>query len=254
MSNETARKCDSLAYEAEQIRKFVRLFSKECYSTTPPRSAHPTFAMAYKLHIPDCILEPNHPFHFPSHNKPLRIRIQGPLISIQRLIPKAQWHQDFLTRPTPQVPAPDFARLTYRTIYGCDPQPEVPDDLVIRHEYCGWISKPPLPIEGFDYYGVTFDHLVPADDTNPEVLHINIIELEAKEGLYANGLNYANENLSFKVDPLSYLGEKVLAVPRCCQKRKGTKDRKRINEEVLYQENWLKERAADEKRHTSSSN
>lgn len=28
-----------------------------------------------------------------------------------------------------------------------------------------------------DYYGVTFDHLVPADDTNPEVLQMNIIEI-----------------------------------------------------------------------------
>jgi hypothetical protein len=28
-----------------------------------------------------------------------------------------------------------------------------------------------------DYYGVTFDHLVPPDDTNPEVLQINIVEI-----------------------------------------------------------------------------
>lgn len=104
-------------------------------------------AMAYKLHIPDCILEPHHPFHFPTPNKPLRIRIQGPLISIQRLIPKAQWQWFLNWTEPPQVPAPDFAGFTHRTIYGCDPQPGVPDDLVIRHEYCGWISNPPLPIE-----------------------------------------------------------------------------------------------------------
>jgi hypothetical protein len=36
-----------------------------------------------------------------------------------------------------------------------------------------------------DYYGVTFDHLVPADDTNPEVLQINIIEIEEDNGVYA---------------------------------------------------------------------
>lgn len=108
---------------------------------------HQTAAMAYKLHIPDCILEPHHPFHFPSSNKSLRIRIQGPLISVQRLIPEAQWNHDFSNRPIPQLPALEFARITYRTIYGCDPRPEVPGDLVIRHEYCGWISHPPLPIE-----------------------------------------------------------------------------------------------------------
>lgn len=80
---------------------------------------------------------------------------------------------------------------------------------------------------------MTFDHLVPADDANPEMLHINIIELKAKYGLYANGLDYVNENLLFEVKLLCDLGEKVLAVPRCCQKRNGTKYRERINEEVL---------------------
>lgn len=105
---------------------------------------------------------------------------------------------------------------------------------------------------GFDYYGVTFDHLVPADDDDPEVLHVNIIELEAEEGLYANGIKYANETLSFEVHPLRYLGKKVLAVPRCCQKRLGRKDRVNINEEVIYQEKWLKERATEKSSQASS--
>jgi hypothetical protein len=29
-----------------------------------------------------------------------------------------------------------------------------------------------------DYYGVTFDHLVPANNPNPMVLQINIIEMD----------------------------------------------------------------------------
>jgi hypothetical protein len=74
-----------------------------------------------------------------------------------------------------------------------------------------------------DYYGVTFDHLVPADDINPEVLQINIIEIEDDNGIYANTW------LSFAVDPAEFIGKKVLAVPRCCQKRKGTQDRWRVN-------------------------
>lgn len=74
-----------------------------------------------------------------------------------------------------------------------------------------------------DYYGVTFDHLVPADDINPEVLQINIIEIEEDNGVYANTW------LSFTVDPAEFIGRKVLAVPRCCQKRKGTQDRWRVN-------------------------
>lgn len=74
-----------------------------------------------------------------------------------------------------------------------------------------------------DYYGVTFDHLVPDGDINPEVLQINIIEIEDDGGVYAN------QWLLFTVDPDEYIGKKVLAVPRCCQKRKGSQDRWRVN-------------------------
>ncbi|EHA52342.1 hypothetical protein MGG_16784 [Pyricularia oryzae 70-15] len=141
MSNKTARKCDSLETILRLGSRFPVRAEKSCFAPIPrpPTSGGHTSgikaAMAYKLHIPDCILEPHHPFHFPTPNKPLRIRIQGPLISIQR---------------------------------------------------------------GFDYYGVTFNYFLPANDANPEMLHINIIELEAKYGLYANGLNYADETLLFK--------------------------------------------------------
>ena len=65
-----------------------------------------------------------------------------------------------------------------------------------------------------DYYGVTFDRHVPADDPNPEVLQINIIEIEEGSGAYANNW------LLSAVDPFEFIGKKVLAVPRCCQKRK----------------------------------
>lgn len=77
-----------------------------------------------------------------------------------------------------------------------------------------------------DYYGVTFDHLVPIDDTDPEVLQINIVEIEDDGGVYANMYN------PFDIDPAEYIGKKVLAVPRCCQKRKGTTDRRRVNDAV----------------------
>jgi len=85
-------------------------------------------------------------------------------------------------------------------------------------------------IREIDYYGVTFDHLVPPDDRNPEVLQINIIEIEDDGGVYANTY------MPFQVDPNDYAGKKVLAVPRCCQKRKGTTDRKRVNDAVDYRE------------------
>lgn len=86
-----------------------------------------------------------------------------------------------------------------------------------------------------DYYGVTFDHLVPADNPNPKVLQINIIEMDNDGGAYAN------EHLRFAVDPAEYTGKKVLAVPRCCQKRKGTQDCKRVNSSVAERDRDAKE-------------
>jgi hypothetical protein len=77
-----------------------------------------------------------------------------------------------------------------------------------------------------DYYGITFDHLVPIDDIDPEVLQINIMEIEDDGGIYAN--NYS----CFYINPADYTGKKVLALPRCCQTRKGTTDRRRVNDAV----------------------
>jgi hypothetical protein len=89
-----------------------------------------------------------------------------------------------------------------------------------------------------DYYGVTFDHLVPSGDLDPDVLQINICELEIETGPYAGGEAYANKYLQFAVDASEYAGKKVLAVPRCCQKRKGTQDRGRVNDSVAEREAW----------------
>lgn len=82
------------------------------------------------------------------------------------------------------------------------------------------------PLDYIDYYGVTFDHLVPADDPDPEVLAISIFEVDNDGGAFAN------EHLLFLVDPTEYIGKKVLAVLRCYQVKKGTRDRSRINDEV----------------------
>lgn len=89
-----------------------------------------------------------------------------------------------------------------------------------------------------DYYGVTFDHLVPADDPDPEVFQINIIEMDGDEG------EYANKYLPFRVDWREFTGKRILAVPRCCQLRKGTTDRLRINDGVKRREDYAKEQEA----------
>ncbi|KAF2183588.1 hypothetical protein K469DRAFT_204909 [Zopfia rhizophila CBS 207.26] len=43
-----------------------------------------------------------------------------------------------------------------------------------------------IPWDYIDYYGLTFDHLVPANDPNPEVLAISIIEVDNDGGAFAN--------------------------------------------------------------------
>lgn len=90
-----------------------------------------------------------------------------------------------------------------------------------------------------DYYGVTFDYLVPNDDPNPEVLVINIMEVDS-DGVYADGGIYANEVLLFPVNPTDYTGKKVLAVPRCCQHKKGTQDRRLINGMVAERDSEIR--------------
>lgn len=94
-----------------------------------------------------------------------------------------------------------------------------------------------------DYYGITFDsHLVPPNDPNLEVLQINIIKFETEpddndddgpDPSTGVGLAFSNKYRLFSVDPADYVGKKILAVPSCCQKRKGTTDRKRVNRSVL---------------------
>ena len=69
---------------------------------------------------------------------------------------------------------------------------------------------------------------------------INIIEVDNDEGVYADGGKYANEVLSFSVNPTEYTGKKVLAVPRCCQHKKGAQDRGRINIEIAERDSEIR--------------
>ena len=69
---------------------------------------------------------------------------------------------------------------------------------------------------------------------------INIIEVDNDGGEYADGGKYANEVLLFPVNPTDYTGKKVLAVPRCCQHKKGTQDRRLINGLVAERDSKIK--------------
>ena len=74
---------------------------------------------------------------------------------------------------------------------------------------------------------------------------INIIEVDNNGGVYADGGKYANEVLLFSVNLIEYTGKKgkkLLAVPRCCQHKRGTQDR-RINREVAERDGEIRERS-----------
>ncbi|KAL2208172.1 hypothetical protein CC79DRAFT_813286 [Sarocladium strictum] len=182
--------------------------------------------MALPLCIPPCIRDPVHVHHPPPLGKPLRIHIEGPLASIKRLVPDVEWHVDVIRTDIWQPAAEALARVTFKNIYKRDPQPDIDEDLKVRDEMLGWIHHQ----SAIDTYGVTFDHLVPPGENWPEFLQINIIDMDEDEG------EYANEVLPFEVDSDDFVGKKVLAVPRCCQKRKGSTDRARINGQLTHGE------------------
>lgn len=111
----------------------------------------------------------------------------------------------------------------------------------MAHDFLHFSSADNLFLRDIDYYGVTFDHLVPTEDVDPDVLQINIIEMETEDGPFAHGAEYTNKYLLFPVDPADYAGKKILATPRCCSTRKGTQDRGRINGEVAERDSKVKE-------------
>jgi hypothetical protein len=103
--------------------------------------------MALDLDILPCISNPAHHLHPPPSEQSLRIQIEGPLVSIQKLLPKIPWHTDITAHVFPQPVAIELAKLAYRKVYGRDIRPEVAGDLVVRDEYLGWVMEEGIPIE-----------------------------------------------------------------------------------------------------------
>lgn len=56
--------------------------------------------------------------------------------------------------------------------------------------------------------------------------------MEEASGEFANGIEFARTYLRIQINAEDYRGIKVLAVPRCCQKKNGTQDWDRINSDV----------------------
>jgi hypothetical protein len=95
--------------------------------------------MALELYIPPCVSTSAHPLYPPPPEQPLRIQIEGLLVSIQKLLPEVPWHTDVASPVFPQPAGPELARLAYQKIYGREVRPEVAGDMVVRDEYLGWV-------------------------------------------------------------------------------------------------------------------
>ncbi|PVH68525.1 hypothetical protein DL98DRAFT_441023, partial [Cadophora sp. DSE1049] len=105
--------------------------------------------------------------HLPSPDQPLRIQVEGPPIALQKLLPKISWHT-------------------------ADHSP------IFTLPGAGLYTDTSLNSSVIDYYGSTFNHVVPIDHTDPEVLQINIFEIEDDGGIYAN------KSSCFEIDPAVY--------------------------------------------------
>lgn len=97
--------------------------------------------MAHQLSIPPCCLDPASPLHPPPLDKPLRIHIEGPKSSIEKLLPGITWHIGIHEVVFPQLAGPELAALAYSAVYGQEPS-EGSDDMVVTDEYLGLIMKP----------------------------------------------------------------------------------------------------------------
>jgi hypothetical protein len=97
--------------------------------------------MALELYIPPCVNDPPHSLHPPPPDKPLRIRIQGPLETIQKLLPKVSWYP---IGPFPQLGGLKLANLTYQKLYWGNGDEAAPP---VRDEYLAWVVKGRIPQE-----------------------------------------------------------------------------------------------------------
>jgi len=100
--------------------------------------------MALELYIHPYIHNPPHRLHPSPSDKPLRIQIQGPLESIQKLLPNASWHTIV---PFPQPGELKLASLTHKKLYGQEGLGGGDGALAVRDEYLAWVMEGRRPLE-----------------------------------------------------------------------------------------------------------
>lgn len=71
----------------------------------------------------------------------MRIQIEGPKVSVEKLLPGVSWNTEVVPLPFPQPAGLQLAALAYQAVYGKSHRPDT-TDLIVRDEYLGWIMKP----------------------------------------------------------------------------------------------------------------
>lgn len=98
--------------------------------------------MYSKLVLPQCQENPAHLNHPPPPEKPLRIQIEGDLKYLDKLflggikITQPDVNDD---RPVDFAePCLELVQMTFKLLYGRNPDPDNPLDMIPRHQYYLW--------------------------------------------------------------------------------------------------------------------
>ncbi|KFA48719.1 hypothetical protein S40293_11452 [Stachybotrys chartarum IBT 40293] len=117
--------------------------------------------------------------------------------------------------------------MAFKQLYGQEVNTNNRTDFIPRYQYSTFWGKygECEPWEHVvDGYGITFDHFVPDDDEDPETLMMNIYDPSDPASAQLAKLDLGPYSTSSTPT--------VLLIPRCCQLRQGTTDRKGINDQL----------------------
>lgn len=77
--------------------------------STQQHSLKSLLSIGLLLYILPCRHSLPHELHPPQHERPLRVQIEGPTVSIERLLPHVTWKLRFGVSPFPQPAGPELA-------------------------------------------------------------------------------------------------------------------------------------------------
>ncbi|KIM93554.1 hypothetical protein OIDMADRAFT_35657 [Oidiodendron maius Zn] len=96
----------------------------------------------------------------------------------------------------------------------------------------GTTGEGPRLLSYINYYGSPLSTLSWPMTRNPEVLAITIIEVDDDGGVYADEEKYVNEVISLSTKPIAYTRKTVFCMPKCRRHQEGTRDPRRMDNEI----------------------